>query len=103
MLHIDENLVCHVQPVGISKTCTFIIDTDDVPVDDLKADDLGVWKANGTKSTYISVLPDGSARILSGKTTSGYCLTRRYYTHATYHLFRRIIIDLKGLSLCNID
>ena len=49
--------VCHIQPLGVTKTATFVIDLDDVLFSDLKADDLGTWIANGTKSTYFTIIP----------------------------------------------
>ena len=42
----------------------------------------------------------GEIRLTSGKPKLGgnlfYTLTRRYYTHGTYKLFRRIVIDIRG-------
>ena len=85
------------------KNATFIVDVDDVNFNDLKADDLGSWITKGTKPTYFRLLPNGTIVVATGKPviqegSSYYVLTRRYYTHATYGLFRRIIIDIKGLS-----
>ena len=54
--NIDLQRICHIQPLGVTKTATFIVDLDDVLFSDLKADDLGTWKANGTKSTYFLCL-----------------------------------------------
>ena len=39
--------------MGVSKNAAFIVDVDDVEFADLKADDLGTWKTNRTKSTYF--------------------------------------------------
>ena len=102
--NIDLQRICHIQPLGVNKTATFIVDLDDVLFSDLKADDLGTWNANGTKSTYFSMSPSGVVRIASGKPSrsmrsSYYTLTRRYYTHGTYKLFRRIVIDIRGNTL----
>ena len=36
---IDGNKVCHIQPLGVIKNATFIVDIDDVLFSDLKADD----------------------------------------------------------------
>ena len=60
--HVGEWKVCHVQPMGVVRNPTFI-DLDDVNFGDLKADDLGVWKASGTKTTFIRLLPSGSIYI----------------------------------------
>ena len=95
--------VCHIQPLGVTKTATFVIDLDDVLFSDLKADDLGTWIANGTKSTYFTMSRKGEIRLTSGKPKLGgnlfYTLARWYYTHGTYKLFRRIVIDIRG-KLC---
>jgi len=98
---INPKRVCRIQPLGVTKNATFLVDLDDVLFSDLKADDLGTWNANGTKSTYFSLSPNGVVRIASGKPTrssrsSYYILTRRYYTHGTYKLFRRVVIDIRG-------
>ena len=95
---LDLDKVCHIQPMGVTKNASFIINIDDVHFADLKADDLGSWKPNGTKVTYFRILPSGTMRILScrPRVTTSYALTRRYYVHSTYHLFRRTIIDIQG-------
>ena len=99
--NIDLKRICHIQPLGVTKTATFIVDLDDVLFNDLKADDLGVWSANGTKSTYFTLSRNGVVRIASKKPSRSidlyYTLTRRYYTHGTYKLFRRIVIDIRGI------
>ena len=101
---IDSSKVCRVQPRGVTKNATFIIDVDHVNFDDLKADDLGSWITKGTKPTFFRLLANGSICLATGKPelqegSDYYLLTRRYYTHATYGLFRRIIVDIKGLHV----
>ena len=93
----NVNTVCHVQPIGVTKNATFIIDVDDVAISDLKADYLGTWKATGTKSTYFSIRPNDAILISSSKGTSNYVMTRKYYIHGTYQLFHHIISDIKGI------
>jgi hypothetical protein len=82
---------------GLSKNATFIVDIDDVIFADLQADDLGTWKSNGTKSTHFNILPSGAIHVL--KSTKYYRMTRRYYVHGTYSLYRRIIVDIQGNHL----
>ena len=89
------------QPMGVTKSARFIVDIDDVEFADLKADDLGVWKTNGTKTTHFRLLPSGRVWIASSKrkapsSLSYYVITRRHYVHGTYPCFRRIIIDIRG-------
>ena len=64
---IKPERVCHVQPMGVNHTATFIVDIDYVPFDDLKSDDLGVWLPKGTKSVYFTMSSSGKIRIAPGK------------------------------------
>ena len=100
----NDSQVCHVQPMGVTRNASFIIDVDDVEFCDLKADDLGSWKSNGTKATSFQLSASGAVKILSSKDrrSGSYELTRRYYVHGTYNLFCRIIIDIKGMSFVTI-
>ena len=97
---INTNKVCHVQSLGATKNATFIVNID-LMFSDLKADDIGTWKNNRTKSTYFSMSVNGSVAVASGKPSHGaesyYVLTRRYFTHGTYQLFRRIVVDIRGM------
>lgn len=81
--------------MGVDKNATFIIDLNDVNFADLKADDLGVWKTNGTKTTYFKSLPSGKM-IVTKQKTSSHVMTRRYYVHGTYQRFRRVIVEIQG-------
>jgi hypothetical protein len=60
-----QEKVCHIQPLGVTKNATFLLDIDDIPFLDIKADDLGVWKTNRTKTTYFRILNDGAIMIAS--------------------------------------
>ena len=35
---LDQDKVCHIQPMGVTKNASFIIDVDDIPFANLKAD-----------------------------------------------------------------
>ena len=98
LLSPNHNKICHIQPLGVTRSASFVVDIDDVEFADLKADDMGVWKPNGTKRTHFKVLPSGKIWIASSSkgTSSHYVITRRYYTHGTYNRFRRIIVDIQG-------
>ncbi len=48
---MDDCKTCGTRPLGVSENASFIIDLDRVQFDDLKADDLGSWKQNGSKHT----------------------------------------------------
>ena len=67
LMTLDVNSVCRVQPMAVTKNTTFLTDVDDVAFTDLKADDLGTWKVNGTKSAYFSIRSSGAIMIIPGK------------------------------------
>ena len=100
LLKPQTKKVCHIQPVGVTTTASFVIDIDDVNFIDLRADDLGVWKTNGTKTTHFTILENNTIQV--GRSRYGYRMTRRYYVHGTYSLFRRVIADIDiDRFLCN--
>ena len=97
---IDKSKICSVRPCGVSENATFVVDLDIVRFTDLKSDDLGSWNATGTKSTFFRITERG-VRIADKKPSKEslglyHVLTRRYYVHNTYHLYHRLIADVKG-------
>ena len=87
LMSLDVNTVCHVQPMGMTKNTTFLIEVNDVAFTDLKADDLGTQKTNGTKSTYFSTRSSGEIMIIPGKgkgSTNSYVMARSYYVCPWY-------------------
>ena len=93
---VQENHVCKVQPLGVTKNAVFQIDLDCVPFEDLKADDLGSWVATGTRRTYFRFTETNTIRYATGAPASDhyFMLTRRHYVHKTYNRFHRIICDI---------
>ena len=97
-LNLDECKVCSVCPTGVSENAAFIVDIDQVHFDDIKSDELGSWKATGTKSSFFTAASTG-VKFLKKKPSrhSKYnVLIRRYYVHGTYPLFHRMIADIQG-------
>lgn len=95
---IDEDRICKVQPLGVTKNAMFQIDLDRVHFGDLKADDLGSWVA---RRTHFRFTQTNSIRYSTGvPSSSDYFLrTRRYYVHKTYRHTIDSISDIKGSSL----
>lgn len=94
---VDNEHVCKVQPLGVTRNATFQIDLDVVAFEDLKADDLGSWTATGTKRTHFRFTQTNAIKYATGLPSSDYFrLTRRYYIHSTYNRFHRIISDIRG-------
>ena len=50
---VSSKRICCMRPTGVSENATFLIDIDAVRFTDLKSDDMGTWKATGTKSTFF--------------------------------------------------
>lgn len=94
---VSSDRVCLFRPTAVSENATFLIDVDAVRFSDLKSDDMGTWKAIGTKSTNFRItnriiyFSPGDGRPLN------HTLTRRYFVHKTYDLYKRIIVDIRGM------
>ena len=99
---VDQSQVCKVQPLGVNCNCTFIIDLDSVDIEDLKADDNGSWRNNGTRRKYFVLNRVNKPEFLASAPTSQggyYCIIRRYYVHRTYSKFRRCTVEIRGNCL----
>ena len=95
---LDQDRVCQVQPLGVTKNAVFQVDLDKVPFEDLKADDLGSWTATGTKRTHFRFTKTNAASGVPSSSFEYFRLTRRYYIHKTYNRFHRIISDIRGMK-----
>ncbi len=87
---------------------TFVIDSSKLSHrDDIRADDLGVWKNDGAKSTYCSIAVEAGkmtkVRKLSSKPSvmrnSIYRVKRTYWHHADDVLFCRRLIEIEGIII----
>ena len=99
LLSYDEKQACKVQPLGVQANVAFVIDLDSVVFKDIKADDLGTWRATGTKRVHFRFTQCNAIRYANGipsKASNYFLLTRRYYVHGTYQRYHRIISDIKG-------
>lgn len=92
---LAEDKVCQIQPLGVNRNCTFIIDLDAVSVEDMKADDMGSWKSNGTRRSFFR-LNGETCEFIKSSSPKSYVIIRRYYTHHSYSKFRRCIIIIQG-------
>ena len=95
---VSQEVVCKVQPLGVSKNRTFLIDLDSVSIDDLRADDLGSWKSTGTRRSYFEITKAKLPEFLPGAPSgdSHFVIIRRYFIHQTYHKFHRCIVEIQG-------
>lgn len=90
--------VCRLQPLGVTDNASFVIDLDFVQFEDLKADDLGVWKSTGVKRGDFVITSEGETRFQVGRShgATHYSLFRRYYVHGTCPTFHRLIVSIEG-------
>ena len=96
---LPGNKVCHIQPLGVNCNCTFITDFDSVSCEDLRADDMGSWKCNGTRRSYFTLNQRNRPDFLKSaplQLTGSYHIVRRYFVHRSYSKFRRCIVEIRG-------
>ena len=99
-----SKVVCIVQPLGVLQNTEFMTDLDEVRFKKLKVNDLGSWRAMGTKQTNFHSIRSQDIRHTSGKPYRSmvgdyFLLTQRYYVNCTYDSFHRTIADIKGECL----
>eukprot|EP00118_Oscarella_pearsei_P020416 m.221086 g.221086 ORF g.221086 m.221086 type:complete len:669 (+) comp39954_c1_seq15:519-2525(+) len=106
---VDPAKISTAQPVGVNHNAAFLVDLSCLrSVDDLKADDLGVWNAVGVPSRlvmteekegmlHVNVMPSGLKLkdAETSKRSSTLRLTRTYYRHGQEKDFHRIITAVK--------
>ena len=63
--HPTSSMVCQKQPVGVQTNCCFLVNIKKLkdPAD-IRADDLGTWKHNGRRTSYVKVLRDNDGKIV---------------------------------------
>ena len=95
--------VCKKQPLSVNQNATFIVDQSKLPSrNDIFADDMGVWKHNGSPSQYFKVKTSDSGELRElislGKkrpiemSLDVYRIKKNYsYHHAASDLSRTVI------------
>ena len=51
----DDPRVCTAQPTRVKQSCCFVVDVKVSDINDLRADDCGVWTYNGVRKSYTVV------------------------------------------------
>ena len=64
---IAPEKICSVQPLGVMQNAAFLIDIDMVEFNDVKADNLGSWKATCNKKSFLRVTSAGAVKYLAAK------------------------------------
>ena len=96
---IPDEKIRQVQPMGVNRNCSFIIDLDSICLDDLKADDLGSWKSTGIRRSYFKLNQGEEAEFVKmapSESADYFEIVRRYFVHSTYSKFRRCIVEIKS-------
>ena len=91
----DDLNVYKLQPLGVTKNAAFVIDLE---FEDLKADDLGVWKSTGVKQGDFVITNESETQFQVGRShgTAHYTLLRRYYVYGTCPTFHHLIVLIEG-------
>ena len=97
---IDRTQVARAVPTSVSKNTLVIVDLESPHVKSLRtlsADDLGSWKATGTKTSYFREPKKSIPLTKVTDTLFGvYRCTRPYYRNTSEPELLRVIISLKG-------
>ena len=101
--HIDFSKVARAVPTSVSKNVVFIVDIEAPHVKTVKsllADDLGVWKGTGTKTSYFRESTKSNPPTKVSEAMFGvvgvYRCTRSFYRNKSDPELLRIIIHLRG-------
>lgn len=105
----EDSSVCLSKPIGVRRSATFVVARKCLGnIDDIKADDLGVWvhKGKPMRNYRVSRLPSGEVYGVELTSQSDaadvFQLTRTYYHHKYCPTFRRTIFYAKGKVELNI-
>ena len=103
---IDRTRIARAVPTSVSRNTLFIVDINSSHVKSVKtllADDLGSWKATGTKTSYFR--EPTKSRPLTKVTDALFGVvgvyrgTRSFYRNTSEPELKRVIISLKGRYL----
>lgn len=95
--------VCSSRPIGVTTAATFVVANQAFgKIDDLKADDLGVWSHKGKpiRKYKVSRLSSGEvygAELVDETGGNVYQLVRIYYHHKHTPTFRRTLFYAIGM------
>ena len=100
---LDPDLVCKTQPIAVERNLAFIVDLKHLNhPKDLLCDELGSWKCNGCRSTWVVVNDEGVADICGKEKPlnvdgSAYRVTRKYYINKGSPDFHRMVVFMEGV------
>ena len=84
----DVSMLCQMQPTCVDKNCVFVIDLEKLrDPKDISCDDMGSWRANGTRPSYILVDRKGFITTISQKKAE-----KGKFSERQYKLIKRYIL-----------
>ena len=96
--YVDTSEICTAQPLRVQHNCTFIVDLNKLnDIGDMKCDDLGSWKNNGSKKFSFHVKDEGGYILAMSVTDDEetkdpeYALRREYFQLRNSTDFRKRI------------
>lgn len=99
---IDENQICKTQPIAVESNLAFVVDLKHLKhPKDLLCDELGTWKCNGCRRTWVVVDDYGVANICGKEKPfkvegSLYQVTKKYYLNKGSPDFHRMVVYMEG-------
>ena len=102
---IDKSRICHQWPLNIMKNSTFVIDLNSLKdPDDVKKDNFGVWKHNGSHNqSFQCCVSDDKVHIgpsifsqTGGRQWEAFSLRRLHSKHPAKDSFRRMLCFITG-------
>ncbi len=102
----EDHIVCVQPPVNVAHNVTFLVHNEKLKhVDDIKSDDMGVWRCNGAPKLLFEILNHNQGyeylrkieRSSDDSADSIYsCLKRVFYVNALSKDCRKVIYTLQG-------
>ena len=103
------NQVCKTQPVAVESNLAFIVDLKHLKhPKDLICDELGSWKCNGCRHTWVVASDYGVADICGNKRPCNvdgclYHVTKKYYINKASPDFHRMVVFMEGMYRYKIN
>ena len=108
LTNVSSSKLCSKQPVHVNKNVSFVVKLDmlDDPMD-VRADENGVWKRNGSPIAYVSMHTNARKTKFfrwhkMKEKSNHYKITRTYYRHKSSPDFKRIITIAHGKAKKNL-
>jgi len=104
LVEAEDDVLCQTQPTCVDKNVLFVVDLEKLKDPrDIRCDDMGSWRLNGTHPVYLKKSPSGMISTVSLKQANkGKCkgetykMVKRYYYHKTARDLHKTIFSIQG-------